>query len=159
MIDMRDVERGVLSAVFSGEGKDIRITNIHLAWENGGRQRIKQLEYLLRDLSESDVNGEILVGDFNTFNYPLFQRFEEKKIEGVLSGWANVFQGIPWTCDTSYSDPKDGVEKFVKILRIFKIKFRCRMDYIFSKNLEVISKEMLDVPGSDHRPLVATFEI
>ncbi len=152
------LQRGALSACFSIGNKIFRITNAHLAWEGGARHRLSQLGCIMDILDKELVDYDVLAGDFNTPSPVLFRRIQEKKIENKLGKkWTNVFQNIPYTCDTSYFAPQDGLGKYIKILHLFGIKFKQRLDYIFIKNLKIISKEMFDLLGSDHRPLMASF--
>ncbi len=120
--------------------------------------RLLQLKYLVSKL-ENNSDCEILAGDFNSNVPAMLRRTQESKIAKVLNGWTNVLPNLPYTCDISHTDPQDGLDFLVKINKIFGIKFRVRLDYIFSKGMKIISKEMLDLPGSDHRPLIATFEL
>ncbi len=152
------IQRGALSVYFMKDSKIIRITNTHMAWEGGDKNRISQFECIKETLSKKSTDCDILLGDFNTFSLALFYRTKEKKVETTLRDWTNVLKSLHWTCDSSFTSPTDGLTKFAKIGKIFGIKFRCKLDYIFTKNLKVISKEMLDLPGSDHRPLIADFE-
>jgi endonuclease/exonuclease/phosphatase (EEP) superfamily protein YafD len=71
--------------------------------------------------------------------------------------YLNVLPSLPWTYDNSYFAPQDGLEKLTKLCRWAGLKFRSRLDYFFARNLKFISGEMLNLPGSDHRPLLAEF--
>lgn len=154
------IQRGAFIANFSSRGKVVKIINAHLAWEGGTSNRLNQLRHLLTQLGDNNSSYEILAGDFNTFVPALFRRTQESKIEKVLgTSWTNVLPDLAWSCDISYTDPQDGFETFSKICKTFGIKLQSRLDYIFARNLKIISSEMLDLPGSDHRPLIATFEI
>ena len=152
------LQRGALTAVFSVNGKSLRITNVHLACEANMAHRAKQLKYLLEDLNKQNIENEILVGDFNTVGLSTFRRSQEKKVEQALGeAYKNIFPNIKWTLDTSDFDPRDGYGKF---LACMKIRFRVRLDYIFSKNLKlIVAEEMTNIAGSDHRPLLASFEV
>jgi endonuclease/exonuclease/phosphatase family metal-dependent hydrolase len=150
--------RGALAANFMVENQLLRVTNTHLSWEGGFAHRFRQLGYLANILQQQPVEREVLVGDFNTFAPAVMRRFQEKKIEQILNqGWLNVFPDHPWTCDISYNAPQDGYDTFARIARFLGVKIRSRLDYVFTRNLGVVSTEMLDLPGSDHRPLLAKF--
>jgi endonuclease/exonuclease/phosphatase family metal-dependent hydrolase len=155
------IQRGAFVATFKVGDSHLRVINTHLAWEGGISHRINQLRFILKQLEiAGSFDHEILAGDFNTAVPSVFRRTEEKKIEHALgSDWANLFPNLAWTCDISHTDPQDGFETIAKVCRLLRIKGQMRLDYIFSRNLKVVSAEMLDVPGSDHRPLSATFEI
>jgi endonuclease/exonuclease/phosphatase family metal-dependent hydrolase len=153
------LQRGTLSACFEKDGRIIRIINVHLAWEGGFQHRISQLKQVKEILEKNLVDADILAGDFNTFAPVMFRKIQEKKINNILLGWTNVLSDFSWTCDASYTAPQDSLAKFTKIGKLFGIKFRCKLDHIFVKNLKVISKEMFDLPGSDHRPFLVDLEI
>ena len=156
------IPRGAITVLFTftGEGKTIRITNTHLAWEGGMKNKAKELKELLQFRGGEKVDTEILAGDFNTNIPAVLRRVEERRVENILGKeFDNVFPNIKYTCDLSYTDPQDGLEKIAKFWNFFGVKLKSRLDYIFTKNLKIISKEMLDLPGSDHRPLLATFEV
>lgn len=152
------IQRGTLIADFSFDGKVVKVINAHLGWEGGTTNRLKQLRYVLSQLGNRNADYGILAGDFNTFIPSIFRKTQEKKIENVLgNSWTDVFPGLKWSCDISYTDPQDGFEFFSKICKILRIKLRSRLDYVFAHKLKPASSEMIDLPGSDHRPLVATF--
>jgi endonuclease/exonuclease/phosphatase family metal-dependent hydrolase len=156
------IQRGALVATFSTHGgKTIRVITTHLAWEGGSVNRINQLAFILKKLDTTvQFDHEILAGDFNTAVPSVFRKGEQKKIEHALGKeWTNVMPNLVWTCDISHTDPQDGFETIAKVCKLLRVKGRMRLDYIFSKHLQVASSEMLDLPGSDHRPLLATFEI
>jgi endonuclease/exonuclease/phosphatase family metal-dependent hydrolase len=152
------IQRGVLFTSFVHDGKVVRVINTHLAWEGGPKHRISQLEFIKEYLNKQSTDCDILVGDFNTFTLTP-TRTEEIKIENTLPDWTNVSKDISWTCDTQYTSPRDGLTKYAKIGKLFGVKFSCKLDHIFTKNIKIVSKEMFDLPGSDHRPLLAELEI
>jgi len=155
----RIIKRGALTAHFVYNGKKFRITNVHLAWEGGFKHTLNQLSYIQKELSTNPVDYEIILGDFNT--YTPFRSLSKRRkiIENVLgNGLKDVFFDLPWSCDISYVSNHDKLAPFLRLLRKFKINLRFRFDYIFAKNLKTTYKEMLDLPGSDHRPLVCNLE-
>lgn len=152
-------QRLALTAGFAIGGRSIRATNVHLAWEGGVRHRLAQLAFLQKTLARSPRDGDVLAGDFNTLGLKFFQRPQEKKIESILGPeFKNVLPDLPWSQDISCTAPQDRWETLAKLCRFFHIKLRSRFDYVFTRNLEVVFAEMLDLPGSDHRPLVGIFK-
>jgi endonuclease/exonuclease/phosphatase family metal-dependent hydrolase len=149
-------QRGAISTVFSYEDKEIRITNTHLGWEGGIKKTLSQLSYLRDFLSKKEDKYAILAGDFNTFAPAVFRNFKTKKVEIILKDkWINAFPDLAWSCDVSYSVPSDGYNFIEKIFTKLHLNLRSLLDYVFvNQNTKVISKEMFDLPGSDHRPIV-----
>ncbi len=151
-------ERLAFTAKFLIAGKSIWATNTHLAWEGGVGHRLAQIAFLRKTLARSSPDCDILAGDFNTLGMKFFQRPQERKIESILGPqFKNVLPDLPWSQDISCTAPQDRWETIAKLCRFFHIKLRSRFDYIFTRNLEVVSADMLDLPGSDHRPLIGTF--
>jgi exonuclease III len=152
--------RGGLICTFVINNREVEITNVHLAWEGGMRHRLDQLKFLNKFLNMYSANYSIIAGDFNIV--PAFLRpTEEKKIKTVLGPeWINSFPDIRWTFDiANYLAPQDGLESYTRLCRALGITFRSRLDYFFSKNLEAISGETIDLPGSDHRPVIGMFRV
>jgi endonuclease/exonuclease/phosphatase family metal-dependent hydrolase len=157
----RPLQRGCLSISFEVGGKILRINNVHLSCETDTNHRLKQLKHIFATLSGNKADIEIFLGDFNTAAPLIFKRYQEKKLEECFGEkYVNVFHRLRYSCCyVSEFDPQDGMAKVKKVLRFLGVNLKSRLDYIFARNLKVIRKEMLDLPGSDHRPLVATFEI
>ena len=155
----KPLQRSVLVGTFLTAGKVLRISNLQLSWEGGSRFRLGQLAYFLKKLHQSFAHADIIAGDFNTWVPSAFRRGQEKKVERLLGKeYINVLPNLRFTCDTSYVDPQDWWFSLSKILAPIGIKMRTRLDYIFARNLNVISSKMLDWPGSDHRPLIGIFD-
>jgi len=132
------VQRGALIGTFNINGKPVRISNIHIDCHGHFSQRAKQLTSLTAYLkSLTPVDREIICGDFNTIGIEILSRNQEKKIRAILGpGFVNAY---PYLTPTS--------------------NFLQRLDYIFVKNIQVHSAEVLRLKGSDHFPLVASLEV
>lgn len=155
-----NIQRGALVAWFQLGDKSIQVINAHLAWEGGTRHRLDQLRFLLKNTHAISCDARVLMGDFNTFIPAALRRIQERKIEETLGkAWINVLPDLPWSCDVSHTDPQDGFEVFRVILQTLHLKMRSRLDYIFAQNINVGHAKMLDLPGSDHRPLIATLRV
>ena len=152
------LQRAALAGTFSVDDKVLRISSVQLAWEGGSRYRMRQLAFFRDALTRSAAFGDIIGGDFNTIAPSLFRRNQQAKVGRVLGPeYTSALPDLPWTCDLSYTAPEDWWYNAAKILKPLGIKARSRLDYLFARNLKVVSAEMLDWPGSDHRPLIGTF--
>jgi endonuclease/exonuclease/phosphatase family metal-dependent hydrolase len=153
-------QRGALVGNFSVGEKAVRITSAHLGWEGGVRHRLNQLAFLKNYLDAHPADADVVAGDFNTWAPAMFRRRQGKKVQKVLGqAYTNALPKLKWSCDLSYSVPQDGWGPVIKICRPLGIKLKSRLDYLFARNLKVVSAEMLDLPGSDHRPLMAKLEM
>jgi endonuclease/exonuclease/phosphatase family metal-dependent hydrolase len=154
------LQRGALAGTFLVAGTEVRITSAHLAWEGGVKHRIKQLAFLRHKLEQKSVNADIIGGDFNTFAPSIFYRIQEKKVEETLGEqYVDVLPDLPWSYDLAFTAPQDGWQTLIKIFRLFGIKMHARLDYLFARNIKVSSAKMINLPGSDHKPLIASFEL
>ena len=152
-----DTNRVALVGFFESGGQTFQIASAHIAWEGGSAHRLGQLRYL-RDALESDAaDVRIIAGDFNTLAPRTLGRVHERRVEQALGPhYVNALPKLAWSYDTSHADPGDGLG-FLPKLHKAGVKFRTRLDYIFGTNVAVVSSAMHDLPGSDHRPLIATF--
>ena len=151
------IKRVALIATFDLEGHALQITNVHLDWEGGARHRMRQLKHLRQMLDDSRADFRIITGDFNTVAPRPLRRYHERRVERALGEeFRNAFPRLPWTYDLSWVDPSDGMQ-FIATLARAGLKWRQRFDYMFAKDMTVLEGQMHDLPGSDHRPLIATF--
>jgi endonuclease/exonuclease/phosphatase family metal-dependent hydrolase len=152
-----DTNRVALVAYFEAGGTVFQITSVHLAWEGGSRHRMNQLRHLRHELEKTPADVRLVMGDFNTLAPMALRRVHERRVEQTLgSHYVNALPRLKWSYDTSHADPRDGLG-FLPALHRAGVTFRTRLDYIFGKGVSVISGHMHDLPGSDHRPLVAVF--
>src|SRR3989344_4935249 len=125
-----DTNRVALVGTFKADGQIVQITSAHIAWEGGSRHRMRQIRHL-----------------------------REKRVEQALGPqYINALPRLSWSYDTSHADPGDGLGFLPKLHRA-GVRFRARLDYIFATNVSVTSSAMHDLPGSDHRPLIAAFAV
>ncbi len=154
---MKKTNRVALITTFEVEGRTLQVTNAHLAWEGGSRHRLNQLKHLREHLERAPADFRVVTGDFNTIAIRPLHRIHERRVEKVLGAeFRNAFPRLPWTYDISFTDPKEGLQFMVTLSRA-GVKLRRRLDYMFAKDMTVVSAQMHDLPGSDHRPLIATF--
>jgi endonuclease/exonuclease/phosphatase family metal-dependent hydrolase len=154
------IQRAALVAEFDWGGKSLQVGNAHLAWEGGSRHRMRQLTHVRKELEKRPAEFRIVTGDFNTLAHRLRRRAQEKRVEKTLGAeFRNAFPKMPWTYDISYNDPTDGLQFIMTLARASGVKWRQRFDYMFASDMTVIEGKMHDLPGSDHRPLIATFSV
>ncbi len=148
-------DRTVLKAdfAFGDQKQKIAVYNIHLSAHGTNGIRIKQLERTLSDIKKSNDSPVVLVGDFN---YP----FGRKKLEELMeaNGFSEATNAIEFTSDGKLIHYAF-LEKFLMKIIQFFIGKENKLDYIFYKNCKVISTIRIDVPYSDHFPIMAKFEI
>lgn len=151
------INRIALAGVFEANGHTLQVTNTHLDWEGGAQHRMRQLRHLRQAIDQFSADFRIITGDFNTIAPRPLRRMHERRVERTLGAeFRNAFPRLKWTYDISYTDPSNGTQ-FIATLARAGLKWRQRFDYMFAKDMTVISGEMHDLPGSDHRPLIATF--
>ncbi len=81
-----------------------------------------------------------------------------KKILG--NDFIEAFPDIKWTSDGASIDPAIGFSNFQKLLVRFGVRFYQRLDYLFVKGIKLKEAKMEKMmKGSDHYPLVITFEV
>lgn len=152
-----DTSRAALVGFFEAGGLTFQIASAHVAWEGGSEHRMKQIRHLRSALEEDRADVRIVAGDFNTLAPRALRHVHEKRVERALGAhYINALPKLPWSYDISHADPNDGLGFLPKLHRA-GVRFRTRLDYIFGTGVSVQSGVMHDLPGSDHRPLVATF--
>jgi endonuclease/exonuclease/phosphatase family metal-dependent hydrolase len=130
--------KAALIGEFEVDGKNIRITNTHLDWLGGHRQRTSQLEFIKEKLSRGKpCVYEITCGDFNTLGYyKLSEQEIKKQIKVFLNeNFSSVFKNSATTT------------------------FWQTLDHILVKNLKVVTTDILKLKGSDHYPLLVEVKI
>jgi len=154
-----DTNRVALVGTFKADGQIVQITSAHIAWEGGSRHRMRQIRHLRATLEEEAADIRIVAGDFNTLAPRALRHVHEKRVEQALGPqYINALPRLSWSYDTSHADPGDGLGFLPKLHRA-GVRFRARLDYIFATNVSVTSSAMHDLPGSDHRPLIAAFAV
>jgi endonuclease/exonuclease/phosphatase family metal-dependent hydrolase len=73
------IHRAALSCRFAIQDKTIQVTTVHLAWEGGLVQRLKQVRYLQRALALDPTLAHIICGDFNTIPPRWWQLWQQRK--------------------------------------------------------------------------------
>jgi len=156
----KPAQRGAMIATFSINGVLLRITNLHLDFKNGTARRMNQVEYLTYHLNKKPTaHHEIIGGDFNT-HIPKVTLKERNWIISLLGNeFVDAFPNLEWTFDGASIDPKRVFSGLQKILLSLGIRFYRKLDYIFLKNIKLTDAKMENFKGSDHYPLIITFEV
>ena len=127
-------------------------------YERGRRRQLSALTERVQRLVPARA-PLIVAGDFNTLAPRALRHVHEKRVEQALGPqYINALPRLSWSYDTSHADPGDGLGFLPKLHRA-GVRFRARLDYIFATNVSVTSSAMHDLPGSDHRPLIAAFAV
>jgi len=154
-----DASRAAVVGFFEADGTVFQIASAHIAWEGGNGHRMRQIRHLRDTLEKDTADVRVVAGDFNTLAPHSLRRLHEKRVERALgTRYVNALPRLAWSYDTSHADPADGLG-FLPALHRAGVRFRTRLDYIFASNASVLSGVMYDLPGSDHRPLIAAFDI
>lgn len=130
-------QRAALIGEFELSGQLLRITNLHLDWQGGFKQKSLQLKTLKDYLKPKlAVDYEIFCGDFNTLGFYRFSGKRLQKIRELLG------------------------PEFINVFRNRRTAvFPQMLDHIFVKNLSLANTEILKLKGSDHFPLLAEIKI
>lgn len=153
------LQRKAITCYFLYQGKQLRVTSVHLDNVGGPFHRRKQLSYLLSFLQKKHVDQEIICGDFNTFDL-LKTGYEKRLIKRLMNNeFTDASHAIDWTSDIHNIDFKTSVKIFPWFINTFHIHIRRRLDYIWVKQIRVLSCRKLKVSGSDHLPIIAKLNL
>lgn len=158
--------KGALITTFKlTNGKTIRITNAHLHWSGGHKQRIKEAKIIKKTLEElGSVRYEIICGDFNTvglstlFGKKLYKKRQEQIQQTLGKDFINVFENEAITHTAFGSvDPYLNWARTKRFLG--KLGMHCyqKLDYIFVKGLIPIEYTASSKQEADHYSLYGSF--
>ncbi len=152
-------KRRVITGYFTYRKKSIRITNIHLDHNGGLKNRKKQLQFLIEKLNSDEAFFyDIICGDFNNLNLWKNDR-EILAHQEILTGYVEATSNILWTADLNYIDTSSGVKSLQRLIVLFDIHLKRKLDYVWTSNIRNISSETILANGSDHLPVVVQLEI
>ncbi len=152
--------RTVLDTVFSpiGSIKKVRVFNTHLTLIALNGSRMKQLRETLDDIPQPDGSAFILTGDFNYIPYA------RKKLETLIQEYdlEEATKNIDFTLQYSEDGKLEKYNLLQKwgsrlVARLFTNKLK--VDYIFYRNVRMLSAKRIDVRYSDHFPILAVFQV
>lgn len=153
------LQNRAIVGTFSLNDHSLRITSLRLDTVGGTKNRIKQAKYMLDFIKDKPkVEYEIICGDFNTID-PLKAGKEVQTMRGLFDiySFTDATKDIVWSADIYNSDfgKKPGLVK--KVIKHLNVHVRRKLDYIWSKNLQIISSQKIDSTASDHYPIVTNF--
>lgn len=128
-----DEDRVLASATINVDGKQVRIYNTHLSFEDTD-QRKQQWDFLNETLAGEELPF-ILTGDFNVTGIEEFAYLDGVDCVNNATTQFETFVG-------------EGEEDF-----------RCLDNIFVSKGMTLLSGRMADTSASDHRPLVAEIQL
>jgi endonuclease/exonuclease/phosphatase family metal-dependent hydrolase len=154
------LQRKALSCYFMINHTEIRVTCIHLDNIGGPRHRIKQISYLISKLKEMKTpKYEIICGDLNTFDL-LKTRYEKKLLQRKFGNkFVDASRYVDWTSDIHMTDFSKSNKLIPWFIKTFKIHIRRRLDYVWVKNMNILTCQKLELSGSDHFPIIAKLEL
>lgn len=153
------LKRKALSIILSYKGKLINIVTLHLSLEGGTKQRLHQLRYIQQHI-KNNTRYKIVCGDFNTLHFDGKLPQEQEKIQEILSGFTDTTKHIPVTADaTQYTYPTLLNQLVYGVIHFFTIHLYQKLDYIWTKGLQHQEVQAIRIPGSDHFPIIAQFEL
>lgn len=129
----KKIKRSAIITTFKKENIEFSLANIHLTPFSLHGLRRKQLEEVIASIQK---DKSIILGDFNYSS--LLNR------NGLISFMEKYFYKIAG-------------EKLVT--NKYKYKIPQQLDYIFYKNLKVNNVDVLNLPYSDHFPIIADLKI
>ena len=154
------VQRRVISGLFMYQNNHIAITNVHLDNVGGKRNRLKQLEYLLKILyKNNEVTHQIICGDFNSFDL-LKTGVEKQELQRALGkDFKDASKNVSWTADIYNMDLPQKTSLLIPFIKITHLHIKRKLDYIWVKNLQVQDCNIIQLRGSDHHPMIATLKV
>ena len=154
----KPIQRRALSVTYQTPSDEtVRVTSVHLDSMGGAQNRRNQAKFLLSELEKQEsVNQEVICGDFNT-NSLINKRQETGKLREIFSrhGFTESTVGIPWTADLLNSDFGGRRKLLERSVKTFNLHLRQKFDYIWTRGFMTTEASRINLPGSDHYPVVA----
>ncbi len=130
--------RNALSIQIETDSKPLTVVSTHLGYSDTlgeGELQLIQAQSLLKSIPSTRT---ILMGDFNS------------------TPSSSVTQSVKQTFKDTHTNPPNNTWTNMRV----EEKPQFCIDYIFiSSDLEVLSSEVINLPGSDHFPVVAEIEV
>lgn len=138
--------------------KKIIICNSHLIVLASNSVRINHINKALDSLNISDKIPLIIAGDFNYLPY------QRKKLDNIMKKYELIeaTKNISKTVDFSPDGKKENFS-FLQGFFLRKINHffgnQMKNDYIYSRKIQLIKTERIEVRFSDHYPIISYFDI
>jgi endonuclease/exonuclease/phosphatase family metal-dependent hydrolase len=167
---MLPIRRIIMSEKFELDHRSLIVYNVHLDYFGGDTRRIYQLQHFF-DLwglqRHADGVIEIVAGDFNTWSPGFFRKIY--RTISILRRWLRgkefkeITSHIKWTQIFDRSEADRAAQKgvvqisfFEKLITRYDQRFKQKLDHIWVRgDVDVVSCERLDLPYSDHFPILA----
>ena len=159
---MAPVDRTALITIFEYNKIPLVVLNTHLAWEGGAKQRLIQLDYILKEIKELDISGKIILcGDFNLLNdkKPFLEKLHQENIYDMTN---NLSYSADLASPFSLPEGKTKIFQYllksmVGLLEKVGMNTKQKIDYIFAKDVKTTFSEVYENEGSDHYPILVHF--
>ncbi|GAB6459580.1 endonuclease [Bacillus luti] len=160
-----DLDRAIVEhKIPVSNGKFVRLVNLHLsAYDEGGKIRKQQVEYLKEYMNKHYKNGDYVImgGDWNQLvsdvqlSDPKFVKERPEWLVELPKDFTNG--GFQWAVDPSVMTVRDDVKKYVEGENFVTIIDGC----IVSPNVEIVNVQGKDLKfeNSDHNPVSAVFKL
>lgn len=129
----KKIKRSAIITILKNRENKFSITNVHLTPLSLNSRRKKQLKEVVGNIN---LNNSIIIGDFN---------YSSLLTRGGL---------VVLMKEHSYYLAGEKI-----ITNKYKHKIPQQLDYVFYKNVEVKNVEVLELPYSDHFPVLADLDI
>jgi endonuclease/exonuclease/phosphatase family metal-dependent hydrolase len=140
--------------------KTIHFSSVHPEFFGNIDYRIREIsEFMTKRFTPKKNEIEIICGDFNNIDL-LNTKKEFRKIKEVLGeGFSDATASIPYSVDIFNVSEDYAAPHFKLFKKIFPFHLYKKIDYIWVKNVNVLSSKYYSLKGSDHFPLVAELSI
>lgn len=141
--------------------KKIMVYNMHLSPIAGNGARLRQIKETLENLDVYGLKNDtavIITGDLN------FYPWGRKRLEKLINEYnlKEATKNIAYTIQYSEDGKLENYNLIQRFgIRLMKTAFsnKLKVDYVFYKNLDLVSATRLDTRHSDHFPVVSQFRI
>lgn len=84
---------------------------------------------------------------------------EKRLLKTSGADYTNAVGGLPWTASIRSIDTTHWLAPLQKLMVYSGFLFHQKLDYIFSRGIEIMKTERIDLEGSDHYPIMMKFAL